>query len=102
MTDERRGALFPLGRLMATPAAREALDGAYPTGEAEKAAAGFVARHLRGDWGEMDQHDRDVNNRALAQGSQLLSAYYLADGTKIYIITEADRSVTTIPLPEEY
>lgn len=96
------GALFPLGRLVATPAAKEALDGAYPTGEAEKAAAGFVARHLRGDWGEMDEHDYAVNNRALLQGSQLLSAYHLADGTKIYIITEADRSVTTILLPDDY
>jgi hypothetical protein len=62
----------------------------------------FLQRHAAGDWGEVDAHDKAENEYSLQHGFRLLSAYRLADGTKIWIITEADRSSTTILLPEEY
>jgi hypothetical protein len=62
----------------------------------------FLHRHISGDWGELDDHDRRENERSVIQKCRLLSAYHLRDGIKIWIITEADRSVTTILLPEEY
>ena len=62
----------------------------------------YLQRHLAGDWGEVDEHDRRENELSLIQGFRLLSAYTLNSGTKIWIITEADRSVTTLLLPEEY
>jgi hypothetical protein len=62
----------------------------------------FLQRHAAGDWGEVDAHDKAENEYSLQQGFRLLSAYRLADGTKIWIITEADRSATTLLLPEEY
>jgi hypothetical protein len=62
----------------------------------------FLHRHNQGDWGELDEHDRRENERSLLDHCRLFSAYHLRDGTKIWIITEADRSATTILLPEEY
>lgn len=85
---------FELGQLLITPGANDAM-----IGEDRMA---YIARHARGDWGVVDQDDRRANDRALEQGSRLLSAYLLCDGTKIWIITEADRSATTILLPDEY
>jgi hypothetical protein len=61
-----------------------------------------VARHARGDWGEVPPEDQVANERALARRCRLLSAYRARDGTRFWIITEADRSVTTILLPEDY
>jgi hypothetical protein len=55
-----------------------------------------------GDWGDLDEEDRRENERSLEDGCRLLSAYHLRDGTKIWIITEADRSATTLLLPSEY
>lgn len=63
----------------------------------------YIARHARGDWGIVDADDKRANDDALKVGARLLSAYMLRDGTtKIWIITEADRSATTILLPDEY
>ena len=62
----------------------------------------FISRHESGDWGEVDAHDRQANEYAVAHGLRVLSAYRLGTGVKIWIITEADRSSTTILLPEEY
>jgi hypothetical protein len=62
----------------------------------------YLARHAQGDWGDLEQDDKAENESAPKDGLRLLSAYQLADGTKIWVITEADRSVTTILLPEEY
>lgn len=62
----------------------------------------LVQRHEQGDWGNVDEHDRQENERALMDGTRLLSAYTLPDGTRIWVITEADRSATTLLLPEEY
>ena len=61
-----------------------------------------LRRHIRGDWGELDAHDVKANESALMDGGRLLSAYVSSSGTKFWIITEADRSSTTVLLPEEY
>lgn len=87
---------FPIGRLLATPGALSALErgGHTPTE--------FLARHVLRDWGELDEHDRRANHYAADHNERLLSAYSMADGTRLWIITEADRSATTMLLPEEY
>ena len=89
-------AKFSLGRVVATPGALEAL------ANAEEEALTYLQRHAVGDWGDLCQDDLEENELSLAQGFRLLSAYHLADLEKIWIITEADRSVTTILLPSEY
>ncbi len=87
---------FPLGRRLATPGALKAL------ARNAEAPATFISRHERGDWGDLGPEDLEANEHALTDDSRLLSGYCLTDGTKIWIITEADRSATTILLPEEY
>jgi hypothetical protein len=62
----------------------------------------FLARHQTGDWGDLDDDDKRMNDRSVTQDERILSAYALADGTRIYVITEADRSSTCLLLPEEY
>ena len=59
-------------------------------------------RHMHGDWGELDEFDREQNERAVDHGGRLLSRYSTQSGTVFWIITEHDRSVTTILLPAEY
>jgi hypothetical protein len=86
---------LPLGRIVATPGALEVLS------EAGEDPLGFLARHASGDWGELDPHDRRENERSLKHGWRLLSSYPVG-GKTVWITTEADRSVTTILLPEEY
>ena len=93
---ERGVRKFPLGQLVATPGAAEAFM------RNNQEATTFVRRHWRGDWGELDAEDVAENEFSLVNGFRLLSRYTLADGTAIYIITEADRSATTILLPSEY
>lgn len=85
--------LFPHGRLLATQIIMERFE----------APQLIVAlnRHLKGDWGDLDDEDKAANDRALEDGTRLFSSYNLPGG-KIWIITEADRSATTILLPEEY
>ena len=61
-----------------------------------------LARHTKGDWGELTPEDVEMNEDALLHGGRLFSAYNLDDKTKIWIITEADRSVTTVLFPSEY
>ena len=87
---------FPLGQIVATPGALEAL------AEAGERPAALLKRHITGDWGEVDEHDRQENDRSLGDGCRLLSAYTLSTGEKLWIITEADRSSTTLLLPSEY
>lgn len=61
-----------------------------------------LARHATGDWGEVDEQDQRVNEYAVERSLRVMSAYSLSSGEKIWVITEADRSSTTILLPEEY
>ena len=89
-------AIFPLGRIVATPGALRALE------RANQSAAFFLARHAGGDWGEVDQEDVRENEYSVAHGFRLLSNYTTAAGEKLWIITEADRSSTTLLLPDEY
>jgi hypothetical protein len=87
---------FPLGRIVSTPAALEAF------ARNSEDPMQFLARHVVGDWGELDDHDKAENYYSLNNHLRILSAYSLKDGTKIWIITEADRSATTFLLPSDY
>jgi hypothetical protein len=87
---------FELGQLVATPGALSALE------EAGQDAIEFVSRHASGDWGDLSEEDRKENEFSLLHGFRLLSSYRLRGGVKLWIITEADRSSTTILLPNEY
>jgi hypothetical protein len=89
-------AKFPLGQTVTTPGALEALE------QAGQDPAALLARHIVGDWGDLDEEDKRENELSLAQGFRLLSAYHLTTGVKVWIITEADRSASTILLPSEY
>jgi hypothetical protein len=91
--------LFLLGTVVATPGAIERMEhyGMDP--------AGLLARHLSGDWGDIHPDDRGLNERALRCGDRLLSVYgedKTGEDSRIWIITEADRSATTILRPEDY
>lgn len=88
--------LFPLGQVVATPGALMALI------DAQQGPEEFLLRHITGDWGTLDEHDRKENELALRAGFRLFSAYQTDKGARIWVITEADRSVTTLLLPEEY
>ena len=61
-----------------------------------------LQRHQTGDWGDVDEHDRQENELSLREGFRLLSVYRSAAGVKFYVITEHDRSLTTTLLPEDY
>ena len=88
--------LFPLGQVVATPGALDALVDAGQT------PLEFLVRHVSGDWGELCAEDRLQNDMAVREGYRILSAYKTSKGTKIWVITEWDRSVTTLLLPAEY
>ncbi len=85
---------FSLGKILITPTAAEAI----PKYEILVA----LRRHLRGDWGDLTMRDRHANTNALLNGKRLFSAYHSGEGIKFWIITEADRSATTVLLPEDY
>ena len=88
------GSKFPPGKIVSTP-------GALANVPEPEMFKGLV-RHLSGDWGELDEHDRRENEISLTEGFRLLSRYVTPTGTAFWIITEHDRSATTILLPEEY
>ncbi|MBY0513935.1 MAG: hypothetical protein K2P78_08495 [Gemmataceae bacterium] len=88
--------LFPLGRLTATPGAIDAL---AATGQAPTE---FLRRHQSGDYACVDDDDKKANDAAVRCGERVFSAYLLSDGTKLWCITDADRSSTTILLPDDY
>lgn len=94
--EETATGLFSLGGVYATPGAIEALEAAGQD------ARTYLARHHLGDWGNMDPEDLQENERSLGRGSRLFSAYTLSTGDRVWIITEADRSATTVLLPSEY
>lgn len=85
-----------LGRLVITPGARDTLRSAGVS------ALDYVLRHAACDWGDLDADDRALNDRALPQGDRVLSAYTLPSGQRFYVVTEADRSFTTVLLADEY
>lgn len=87
---------FPLGQLLATPAALDAIH------SAGHSPLEFLQRHRSGDWGRVPPEDQRQNEAALEHGERLLSAYETDSGVRLWVITEADRSATTILLPEEY
>ena len=87
---------FPLGHMTMTPGARAALTS---TGTNPFA---LLRRHRAGDWGAVSAADAAENELSVARGFRILSSYFLPDETRVWVITEADRSVTTILLPEEY
>jgi hypothetical protein len=89
-------AKFPLGQIVATPAAIEAM------AESGQTPQFFLDRHVSGDWGQVDAEDWQSNDEALKDGTRLLSAYTTLKGRKLWVITEWDRSSTTILLPEDY
>ena len=85
---------FSLGQIVATPNALAAI----PNDEVLNA----LSRHVRGDWGTLDAEDLNANERALRSGGRLFSSYHSSQNVKFWIITECDRSVTTVLLPEDY
>jgi hypothetical protein len=107
-TDQQQGrsneaSLFALGRIVATPAAMDLLQ-AFRFSPLR-----LLARHVRGDWGDVDGDDAEMNRRALILQMRILSVYTLkrvVDGQprseKVWVITEADRSVTTMLVPDDY
>ena len=100
---------FDLGHVVMTRGVQEAI-GKHPQDKGMEELVHIICnRHAEADWcndGDLDQHDIDANERALESEGRLFSVYYLKDGTdrgtKIYVITEWDRSVTTALLPTEY
>lgn len=87
---------FPLGRVVMTQTAQAVLQ------SENESPLPYLARHVRGDWGEVDKEDRKENEFSLENDLRLLSAYRTEAGTRLWIITEADRSATTVLLPEDY
>jgi hypothetical protein len=87
---------FELGRVVATPGALRALE------RTEQLPAEFLDRHVNGDWGEVPDEDKQENELSVEHGFRIVSAYTTSAGEKIWVITEADRSYTTILLPSEY
>ena len=87
---------FELGQIVATPGALAALK------KAGQQPGEFLTRHVHREWGDLDDEDRRENEYSLEHGFRLLSAYKTNAGDRLWIITESDRSATTILLPEEY
>jgi hypothetical protein len=87
--------LFNLGQTVATPGALAALE------QASISPITLLRRHQRGDWGDLGNEDKQSNDQALSLGDRIFSAYQF-DTVKFWVITEYDRSATTILLPEEY
>jgi len=95
-TEQVGVARFELGQTVITPGAEEALE------IAGQNATEFLRRHMVGDWGDLSDEDIKENELSLEQGFRLLSRYETSKGVRLWIITEADRSATTILLPIEY
>ncbi len=87
---------FDLGQVLATPGALAALE------QHRVSPLTLICRHVRGDFGDIDQEDWQTNLAALQYGQRIVSAYAIAPDVVIWIITEADRSASTLLLPSEY
>lgn len=90
------GPRFKSGRILATPGALEVI------ADARVSIIDLLIRHLRGDWGDLSDSDRQQNELAVTAGQRILSNYVLPGGHTVWIITEADRYATTFLLPGEY
>ena len=87
---------FKLGRIFATPAALEAIT------DARVSIIDLLIRHVRGDWGDLSESDREQNELSIEVGLRLLSSYVLPGGQTVCVITEWNRSSTTFLLPGDY
>jgi len=87
---------FDLGRVVATPGALALME------QYNVSPQVFLTRHVSGDWGDMDAEDKAHNDAALASGEERIFSAYIVGSEKIWVITEWDRSVTTLLLPEDY
>lgn len=96
MNESPKLALFRLGQIVATPGALMALE------KAGDSPQQFLERHVCGDWGELDEEDQQENTLSLEHSFRLLSAYQTTAGEKLWVITEANRTLTTILLPDDY
>ena len=94
--EEEPKLLFTTEWVVGTPGALQAIE------EAELHPLDLLMRHMTGDWGELADEDKQENELALERELRILSAYRLETGVKVWLITEADRSVTTFLLPSEY
>ncbi|QVN19852.1 hypothetical protein JYG32_02175 [Burkholderia pyrrocinia] len=92
----RAGPRFKLGRIFATPAAVDVMNAARVS------TIDLLIRHIRGDWGDLPESDRQQNERSVDAGLRLLSSYVLPNGQTVWVITESDRSATTFLLPGDY
>jgi len=88
--------LFPAGQIVATPGALALLE------RANKTPVEFLSRHLRGDWGDLCPEDKAENELSLKHGFRLMSSYRVTENENLWMITEADRAITTLLLPSEY
>jgi len=89
-------ALFPLGQTVMTRGV------AALVGEGKVNPTFLLVRHQSGDWGDLDEEDKHMNDLSLKEEGRIFSAYQLPNGIKIWVITEWDRSATTLLLPDEY
>ena len=96
ITQTQNKVLFTLGQIFLTIGAREALE------ESNQLPNEFLARHQSGDWGLVCEDDKKENQLSVKEGFRILSAYKTFKGEKVWVITESDKSSTTILLPEEY
>lgn len=97
MSNINQKPLFRLGRIVST------LGAAIAMRDAGVSTFRLLHRHQRGDWGELDAEDCAANDRAVVEGTRILSAYRVGEeGTKLWVITEWDRSLTTLLLAEDY
>lgn len=90
------GPRFKLGRIFATPAALGVI------ADARVSIIDLLIRHMRGDWGNLSESDRQQNESSVDAGLRLLSSYVLPGGQTVWVITEWDRSTTTFLLPSDY
>lgn len=95
-TTAPRSKLFTLGSIVATPDALRLL------ADAGKTVVEYISRHESGDWGDLCEEDKLANQEAVECGYRILSCYHPIPGARLWIMTEADRSATTLLLPSEY
>ncbi len=93
--------LFPLGQIMMTTNLQGKIQEANPE-HWEKELQGLIARHASGDWGDLGEEDKQENQLSVERGFRIFSAYNTSYGFRVWVITEADRSVTTALLPSDY